>query len=84
MANQFRLGQKFRCKVTGWEGIAVGRIEYLNGCVQYGLKSRERDKEGKLLDAVYIDSQQLELVDEGIYVDPQPTGGPAPSDAPRI
>ena len=29
-----RLGDKVRCRITGFEGIATGRAEYLNGCVQ--------------------------------------------------
>ena len=32
------LGNKVRDKVTGMEGIAVSRVEYLNGCVQYAVQ----------------------------------------------
>lgn len=32
-----RLGEKVQDKISGLEGIAVSRTEYLNGCVQYGV-----------------------------------------------
>jgi len=80
MKNDFKLGSRLRCKVTGWQGIAVARLEYLNGCVQFGIKSQELDKDGKIKDTAYIDSQQLEFVDAGISVQPEPTGGPSPDE----
>ena len=81
MKIEIKLGSKCRCKVTGFTGIAIGRLEYLNGCVQYGLKPG-LDKDGKIQDAAYIDSQQLEVLDEGITVKPAVTGGPS-TDAPK-
>ena len=58
------IGQLMRCKVTGFEGIAVAKVEYLNGCVQYCLKPKSKD--GKMLDGEYIDIQQLEKIGEGL------------------
>lgn len=31
------LGAKYRDSLTGLEGVAVARVEYLTGCVQIGL-----------------------------------------------
>lgn len=70
----FELGQRLRDKVTGFEGIAVSRIEHLNGCTQYGVSGKV-DKDGKMIDSYYIDHAQLEFVDEGVTVDKADTGG---------
>ena len=67
------LGQRVRCTVTGFEGIATTRVEWLNGCTQYLVKPPAVQKDGeplKMPDGAYLDDQQLELVDEGI-LDPR-------------
>lgn len=33
--NEIKLGDRVCDKVTGYEGIAVARTQFLNGCVQY-------------------------------------------------
>lgn len=74
------LGQKVRDTVTGFEGIAVSRLEYLNGCVQYLVKPKVGD-DGKLPEGEWIDAQQVEVVDGGIFgrVKRAATGGPVPN-----
>lgn len=59
-----KLGEKVKDVVTGFEGIAVARIVYINGCVQFGVKAKMR--EGKLSDVEYIDETQLVFVNRGI------------------
>lgn len=89
MTDKFELGSRLRDKVDGMTGIATARCLYLNGCVQYCIKPHV-DKDGKNVDGMFVDEQQLELVDEGVLVSkPAPkiaaTGGPAmdtPSDRP--
>lgn len=77
------LGTKLRDKVTDLEGIAIGRIEYLNGCVQYSIKPKI-GKDGKVNDGEWVDSQQIEIVKENaIDIKPSNTGG-ATSIAPRM
>lgn len=61
----FELGDKVKDRVTGISGIAIYRCEFLNGCVQYGIK-QQAGKDGKEIEAVACDSQQLELVDKGL------------------
>lgn len=61
------LGQKIRCKVTGFEGIAISRVEYLNGCIQYCIKPKV-GKDGKILDGIYIDEEQLEVIGKGLSI----------------
>jgi len=78
-----KLGDKLKDKVTGFEGIAVAQIEYLNGCRQFCVKPRI-DSSGKMPEGQYIDVQQLELVDaDSVTVESKDTGGKHP-DAPRV
>lgn len=75
MANKFKLGTKLECRVSGFKGIAVARCEYLNGCIQYGIKPKV-GKNGEEPDAVYVDEGQLKQVGKGITTTPKKTGGP--------
>jgi len=61
--SMIKLGQRVRDKVTGFEGIATARCEYLNGCIQYCIKPTELRK-GEMIEGQYIDSQQIEIVKE--------------------
>ncbi len=57
------LGQKVRDKITGLTGIAVTRIEYLNGCVQIGVKPKmDPKKPTEMPDGVFIDIEQIEVI----------------------
>jgi hypothetical protein len=76
MAN---LGDKVRDVVSGWEGIATGRYEYLNGCIRWQVDGT--DKDGKP-DGYVFDDQQVEVVERRVVM-PAPgphiagrTGGP--------
>lgn len=70
MAHKFTLGSKVKCIVTGFTGIAVARLEYLNGCIQYGVKPKvKKEKPSEMPDAIYIDQQQLKIDGKGIEVD---------------
>ena len=72
----FSLGQKVRDSITGFEGIATARVDYLNGCTQFCITPR-CDKDGKMVSAEYFDHQRLELVDDGpdLRVVASDTGG---------
>lgn len=86
--NDTPLGTRMRDRVTSFEGIAVAKVIFLNGCVQFSLKPDRLDKDGKTMEANTIDSQQLEVVNEGInktkkVEEKKPTGGDMP-DAPDL
>ena len=69
--HKFIIGQRVRDRVTGFEGVTISRIEYLNGCVQYCVKPEvDPKKPGTFPEGAYIDDAQLELVDEGILAPP--------------
>lgn len=73
------LGDRVKDRVTGYEGIATARIEYLNKCVQYCVEARV-GKDGKKPDGVYIDIDQLEVTKENaVEIDTEPTGGFMPN-----
>ena len=86
--DKFKLGERVKDKVSGFEGIAVAKATYLNGCVSFvvipkvqsGTLFNEAPKEN------YLSSVRLERVDEGVNktVTPPPPaasgktpGGPA-------
>lgn len=52
------LGEKVKDTVTDFEGMAVARIVYLNGCVQIQVQSKKL-KDGKIIKAEWIDEFQL-------------------------
>ncbi len=70
---EIKLGNKVRDIVTGFEGIATAKIEYLNGCIQYCVKPKTTD--GKMPEGEYIDHQQLDVINGGIEIDSLNTGG---------
>lgn len=76
-----KLGQKVRCKVTGLVGIATGRSEYLNGCVQICVTPRIK-KAGEPTSGQYIDIEQLEVLPGGVKIERKPSGGPQANEPP--
>lgn len=81
-APEIELGSRVKDRVTGFTGVAVSRIVYLNGCVQYGVRPRV-SSDNKIIDCEYIDVAQLEALDnDPVKVEPANTGGPQ-RDCPR-
>ena len=56
------LGSKVRDVITGLEGVAVGRSEYLFSVVQIMVQPT-RLKDGEIVDGVWLYEEQLEKVD---------------------
>lgn len=75
-----KLGNRVRDIVTDFTGIATGKCEYLNGCIQFCIKSRIKNDE-KYPEGHWIDEGQLEYLSEGISSKSKDTGGPM-SDTP--
>lgn len=46
-------------RITGFTGKVVGRVEYLNGCVQYLVKPQMKKGAGKQPEGEWIDEQYL-------------------------
>lgn len=60
----FKFNQRdlLRCTTTGFTGVVTCRSEWTNGCIRYQLQAKEL-KDGKPLDVVSFDEQDLELVE---------------------
>lgn len=52
------LGARVRDRISGFEGIAISRVEYLTGCTQYGVAPTSFD--GVIKSSEYLDWQRLE------------------------
>ena len=74
------LGNKVRDIVSGFEGIATAKVDFLNGCTQICVRPKSQD--GKMPEGEYIDINQLEYVDEGVVVSTSDNGGQR-SDIPK-
>jgi hypothetical protein len=59
-----KLGQKAKDKITGFEGIITGKIQYLFGCDQYGLAPEAKD--GKINDTQWFDEGRIEITGQGV------------------
>ena len=59
---KIRMGDRVTDIVTGFEGIVVAKNKYINGCVQFCVDPGV-DKDGKLMDAKYIDEGQIEVIE---------------------
>ena len=58
---EIKLGDKVRCKITGFTGIAVAKTEFLNGCVQWNVLPKA-GKDAKMPEDMGIDEQSLEII----------------------
>lgn len=64
------LGSKVKDSITGFEGIAIAKVIYLNGCISYQVKSQKLYS-GKTLDAEWFDEQNLMNQSKAIAGGPQ-------------
>lgn len=73
---KFNLGDKIKDKITAFEGIVIGRHQWINNCNTYSVKSQVL-KDGIPQEACSFDEPQLELVEEkAIKEMNRSTGGP--------
>ncbi|MGH7177642.1 MAG: hypothetical protein ACREJC_09700 [Tepidisphaeraceae bacterium] len=57
------LGSKVKDRLTGFEGTVIARVDYINGCTQYGIIPRVRE-DGKMTESTYIDWKRLQVLEE--------------------
>ena len=58
--SNIKLGDKVRCKITGFEGVAVAKTEFINGCIQWMVTPKA--KGGKYPEDIGIDEGSLEVI----------------------
>lgn len=80
MSTSITLGKKYKDYITGFEGIAVARIEYITGCIQYELLPQGLQKDGKPKESKWYD--QVRISKDGKGPNHGPNGGPPPSSTP--
>lgn len=78
MSTKIALGQQYKDSITGFKGIAVSRIEYITGCIQYELQPHGVQKDGTTKAAKWFDECRITCDGKG------PKGGPAPSSVPMF
>ena len=71
-----KLGDKVRDSISGFEGVATSRTEFLYGCVRVCVEPQGLH-DGKPIDSQYFDEQRL------CESSPAPVGGPGPVPPPR-
>ena len=79
---KFDLGDEVKDVITGLQGIITGFSKYLNGCINYCLKSPINDK-GEVREGEWVDEPQLELVKSSAIEVGFAGGGPRPDQAPE-
>ena len=52
-----KLGKQYKDSISGFEGVAISRTEYLYGCVRVGLEGKAKPGE-----SLWFDEQRLTLV----------------------
>jgi hypothetical protein len=69
MKGEIKLGQKVRCRVTGFTGIVTAIASYAHMCNRV-LVAPPVDKDGDLPEEVQIDEPQLEVLEEPTFAIP--------------
>ena len=78
-----KLGKQYKDSISGFQGIAVARAEYLYGCVRILLSPTKLKADGDFLPDTWFDEPQLESVGSvravKIKKTPKSRGGPSRS-----
>ncbi len=64
---KIKLGARVRSRINGFEGIAVGRTQYLNMCNRYIVEPEKLSSDGKVMDSFSIDEQDLIVLDAQVH-----------------
>lgn len=74
---KFELNQIVKDKITGFQGVILGRTEYATGCVQYGICPQKLKSDGAYPDWVWLDGSRLIATQDKVEIEPE-NGGPHP------
>jgi len=69
------MGKKVKDRISGFEGIAMSRHEYLNGCIQWGIQAKV-DKDGNMPEIEHIDQEDLKITGVGVKKETKTTKPP--------
>ncbi len=76
MAKKIKLGKLYQDTLTGYEGVATARHEYMYGCVRITVE--RKDKDGKIETEIF-DEQRMEQADGKKPRLTATAGGPQPA-----
>lgn len=80
-----KLGQTAKDRITGIEGVVLGRAEYITGCNQVLVQPTAKKADGDVLESRWFDEQRMELVSTAPVVTLNNAVSPGPNKpAPRI
>jgi hypothetical protein len=68
------LGDTAKDTITGYKGVVIAETNWLNGCRRLTIQSKEM-KDGRPIDTVTFDVEQLELVSKAKISISRPGGG---------
>lgn len=77
-----QIGMTARDKYTGFTGLVTGKVEYLTGCTQFLLQPYGLDKDGKPMEAIWMDQDRVEAITAEEMEVGSP-GGPGPEPGKR-
>ncbi len=87
MRTNIVLGDRVKCRLTGFEGIVTARTEWLYGCVRWGVQSEKLSDKGLTMEPLWFDDDQLTVTKNNAALtpgleeaasEPRRTGLPAP------
>jgi hypothetical protein len=58
------MGKKVKDKISGFEGIVTGIVDYLTGCKQLLIQPPAKD--GEFKSSIWIDIDRVEVIGDGI------------------
>lgn len=65
--SEIELGDKVKCKITGFTGIVIARSDWLYGCVRFVVQPQSPGKgESIRFSTESFDEPQLELLKKGV------------------
>ena len=73
---EIKLGCTARDTITGYVGVVIATTKWLNGCVRITIQTREL-KDGRPIESVTFDAEQIEVVEESKQPEMSPRGGPS-------
>ena len=63
--NKITLGDTVRDRISGFSGIAIQTLQFLNGNVQIAIQPKQKEGEVSYPDAMFIDQHTVEVVEKG-------------------
>jgi hypothetical protein len=79
---QVELGQEVKDSITGFFGLATGRVEYITGCNQV-LVQPQCKPDGEYIENRWFDEDRLSVINGTVFALPRATANGPDKPAPR-